>query len=270
MFLSRVIKSGANGGKSIGAFSFSSFRDNSETTFPHAAEGFNPFFAGGDPHPGEEERNECIAEVTSGDESTSNNGIIMIEEEELERRIEEAFLKGAEEERKQADEDLAGICGALVEAISIVSRLRERIVKESEEELLKLSFLLAKKIVRQEIKQDRQIMAQVVCEALRVFPEQHDIVVCLHPEDYKVISSNRELFLAGVGNDRQITLKPDEAMTIGGCVVESSTGVIDARIEAQLDEIYRSLVEEKNILCDLTDSRANVSLIDEELTDEIT
>jgi flagellar assembly protein FliH len=184
----------------------------------------------------------------------------MISEEELEGRIQDAYARGVKEERKQADDDLAGICSALTEAVSIVSKLRERVVKESEEELLKLSFMLAKKIIRQEIKHDRQIMTMLVSEALREFPEQHDIVLCLHPEDYKVISSNRELFLAGVGDQRQITLKSDEAMTLGGCVVESSSGIIDARIEAQLDEIYRNLIEGRSLLCDISDADATLAL----------
>jgi flagellar assembly protein FliH len=192
--------------------------------------------------------------------------MIRISEEELQRKILEAFEKGAEEERKQSDEDLAGICSALSEAISVVSKLREKIVRESEDELLKLAFMVAKKIVRQEIKHDRRILAHLVSEALREFPEQHEIVVSLHPDDYKVISSNRELFLAGIGEDRQITLKPDETTTLGGCVVESSTGVIDARIEAQLDEIYKGLVEERGRLCDLSDSKGLASMPDEELT----
>ena len=253
MSLSRVIKSGSILGKSVDPFCFGNFRSSPGKGFQNIAEGFTPFVAGGDTYPMEADNQEFVAEAAPVETCSADSGVVVINDEELEKRIEEAFTKGAEEERRQADEDLAGICSALVEAISIISRLRERIVKESEEELLKLSFLVAKKIIRQEIKQDRQIMAQVVSEALREFPEQHDIVVCLHPEDYKVISSNRELYLAGVGNERQITLKPDEAMTIGGCVVESSTGMIDARIEAQLDEIYRGLVEERSILCDLSD-----------------
>jgi flagellar assembly protein FliH len=104
----------------------------------------------------------------------------------------------------------------------------------------------------------------MVGEALREFPEHHDIVLCLHPEDYKVISSNREMFLSGVGEERLITLKSDEAMTLGGCVVESSAGIIDARIEAQLDEIYRNLIEERSILFDISDADAPISLQDKD------
>jgi flagellar assembly protein FliH len=225
-----------------------------------------PFFHDSAPRLPENDEQEATVEVSPLVEEIEIYGMIRISEEELQRKLQEAFRKGAEEERKQADEDLAGICSALSEAISVVSRLRERIVRESEDELLNLAFMVAKKIVRQEIKHDRRILVQLVSEALRGFPEQHDIVVSLHPEDYKVISSNRELFLAGIGDERQITLKSDETTTLGGCVVESSTGVIDARIEAQLDEIYKGLVEERSRLCNITDTKASASMPDEELT----
>ena len=32
----------------------------------------------------------------------------------------------------------------------------------------------------------------------------------------------------------------------GGCLVESATGTVDARIDSQLDEIYRILLEERS------------------------
>jgi flagellar assembly protein FliH len=269
MSLSRVIKSGKHPGRSIDSFYFSNFQGKPGQNTNATAQGFTPLTFGGEVRYEQSESDEPVADEALFEPVNVAEGMIALSEEELASKIEEAYNKGIEDERRQADDDLAGICSALTEAISIVSRLRERIVKESEDELLKLSFVLAKKIIRQEIKQDRQIMAQVVSEALREFPEQHDIIICLHPEDYQVISSNRELFLAGVGNDRQITLKPDEAMSVGGCVVESSTGVIDARIEAQLDEIYRSLVEERNILFEQPESGLPISRIDKELTDEV-
>lgn len=265
MSLSKIIKSGSCGERPATSFSFNNFQSGSGPRFQGFVEGFAPFIPGGNPSPPANNISEPVIEASSAEALSTDSGMLMIREEELESRLGEAFAKGIEEERKQADEDLTGIYSALAEAISITSRLRERIVKESEDELLKLSFMLAKKIIRQELKQDKQIMTQMVSEALREFPEQHEIVVCLHPDDYKVISSNKELFLAGVGHERQITFKPDEAMTAGGCVVESSTGIIDARIEAQLDEIYRSLIEERSILCDISDASVSSSRPDKEL-----
>jgi flagellar assembly protein FliH len=254
MSLSRVIKSGSFGERPVAAYSFDNFQGRPVQGFHGGADGFMPFFANNVSPPAADEIKEDFADSSFAEGVDEVSGMLMISEEELDLRIQEAYARGIEEERKQADEDLAGICSALTAAVSIVSKLRERIVKESEEELLKLSFMVAKKIIRQEIKQDRQIMTLLVSEALREFPEQHDIVLCLHPEDYKVISSNKELFLSGVGDERQITLKSDEAMTLGGCVVESSAGIIDARIEAQLDEIYRNLIEERSILFDISDA----------------
>lgn len=266
MSSSRVIKLGTFPDQPVAEFCFNTFQKMPGQALRSATDGFMPFFHDRAQRFQESDEQEPVLEASSLVEENETCGMIRISEEELQRRIEEAFGQGAEEERKHADEDLAGIYSALTEAISVVSKLRERIVRESEDELLKLAFMVAKKIVRQEIKHDRRILAQLVSEALREFPEQHDIVVSLNPEDYKVIASNRELFLAGVGDDRQITLKPDETTTLGGCVVESSTGVIDARIEAQLDEIYEGLIEERARLCDIADTKALSSMPDEELT----
>jgi flagellar assembly protein FliH len=264
MSLSRVIKSGSYGDRPVAAYSFDNFQRKPVLGFHGGGDGFRPFFADNGSPPQADDTEENVTDSSFAEGVEENSGMLMISEEELDNRIQEAYARGIEEERKQADEDLAGICSALTAAVSIVSKLRERIVKESEEELLKLSFMVAKKIIRQEIKQDRQIMTLMVGEALREFPEHHDIVLCLHPEDYKVISSNRELFLSGVGEERLITLKSDEAMTLGGCVVESSAGIIDARIEAQLDEIYRNLIEERSILFDISDADASISLQDKD------
>ena len=269
MSSSRVIKSGNYGDRPVAAYSFDNFQRKPLQGFQGGGDGFMPFFPEGAPQSPLDDLREPVAEACFDEAVNDNSGMIMISEDVLESRIQDAYSRGVEEERKHADDDLSGICCALTGAVSIVSKLRERIVKESEEELLKLAFMVAKKIIRQEIKHDRQIMALLVSEALREFPEHHDIVLCLHPEDYKVISSNRELFLAGAGDQRLITLKSDEAMTLGGCVVESSAGIIDARIEAQLDEIYRNLIEERSILFDIPNADALISLPDKELPHEI-
>ncbi|HTP63771.1 MAG TPA: FliH/SctL family protein [Geobacteraceae bacterium] len=249
MSLSRVIKTGSSSGQSIASFCFNNFQRVPGQAVRPGHDGFMPFYDDGPPAASEEDEQAYFAEAPAVAEEEISS-LIRMSEEELQDKLQEAFARGAEEEKKQADEDLAGIYSALCEAISIVSRLKERIIRESEDELLQLAFLVAKKIVRQEIKHDRRILAQLVSEALKGFPEQHDIVVSLHPEDYKVISANRDLFPEGFCNDRQVTLKADEATTLGGCIVESATGVIDARIEAQLDEIYSGLVEERERLGD--------------------
>ncbi len=262
MSLSRVIKSGDSPDRPVAEYCFSSFQNGPAQASHRGDGGFMPFFQERAPQPPEDDEQEYFVEAPPAEEDEVC-AMIRLTEEDLQNRLQEAFEKGAGEERRQADDDLAGIYSALSEAISVVSRLKERIIRESEDELLKLAFLVAKKIVRQEIKQDRRILTQLISEALKGFPEQHDIVVSLNPEDYKVITSNRELYLAGIGNERQLTLKPDESTSLGGCVVESSTGVIDARIEAQLDEIYQGLVEERGMLEDSA-SVAEAAMPDEE------
>ena len=48
----------------------------------------------------------------------------------------------------------------------------------------------------------------------------------------------------------QISIKPDESVTVGGCVVETLTGQVDARVESQVEEIFNRLMQERGHGCD--------------------
>ena len=166
-------------------------------------------------------------------------------EEELRRMLGESFDKGVAEGREQAGETLDNACRTLSVAIAEVGGLKERIIRESEEDLLRLAIMVAKQIVQQEISQDRKILAQFVTEATRGITDRDELVICFNPEDCRIVSANRHLYLAGIDEKRQVTIKPDDSVPAGGCVVETRTGLVDARVEAQLSEIFKRLMEER-------------------------
>src|SRR6266498_658462 len=126
MYLSRVIKSGSCPDQPVADFCFNSFQKKPGQA-PHTSvsDGFMPFLHDKAPRYPEHDERVSTLEAAPLEEKNETCGMIRISEEELQRRIQEAFGKGAEEEKKQADEDLAGIYSALSEAISVVSKLRE-------------------------------------------------------------------------------------------------------------------------------------------------
>lgn len=171
-----------------------------------------------------------------------------ISEEELDRKIQLAFNSGLTEGKNQSEESMAGLCKTLSEAVDSVTTLREKIMREAEEDLLRLSLSIARKIIQQEVSHDRRILAKLVSEAVRNTSEHEEIVIRLNPEDHKVVSSNTRVYLADVGNQRRMSLKADDCIPLGGCVVDTETGTIDARFEAQLEEIYNKLTEERGMV----------------------
>jgi flagellar assembly protein FliH len=189
-----------------------------------------------------DEGNDAVEEECA---ETTEEVQVGISEDELLQRVQESYERGFEEGQRQAERGLANVFKSLREGISEVINLREQILRDCEEDLLKLSIIVARKIVHQEITQDRSILAKVVTAAIDVTSESDDIIVRLNPEDYKLVTSNKLNYLNGSCGERPLNLKPDEAVSFGGCIVDTVMGEIDARLETQLEEVHKRLMEER-------------------------
>ncbi|WP_298272632.1 FliH/SctL family protein [Geobacter sp.] len=244
----RIIKAGRQESATVQGYSFSAIAaapqllpEERETD---SGSGFVPFGLVGTPPgrglPAASGAEEPVAAVPDLE------GMIILTEEELQAKIDEVYHNGMEEGRRQAERGLANVFKSLREGVAALTGLRQRVLKESEEDLLRLAVMIARKIVQQEIAQDPGVLASIIAAAVGGCAERDRVVVRLNPGDHAVVSANRQGFLAGLGEDAPITLASDDGVGPGGCLVETATGTVDARIEAQIDEIYRILLEERS------------------------
>lgn len=187
------------------------------------------------------------AEAAGLDTATLQPGMMMIDEAELQQKLEEAFHKGIDEGRQQTERGLANVFRSLREAIDATMRLREKVLRDSEEDLLKLAIMVARKIIQQEISHDPQILANIVAETISCCSDLDRITIRLNPDDCSRVSADRSFYLSGIGANTQVSLIPDETILPGGCMVDTVTGTIDARIDVQLDEIYRKFLETRGV-----------------------
>lgn len=168
-----------------------------------------------------------------------------IPEEEALQRAEAAYEEGLREGRREAEVELASVTEGLAKGLIGVARMREELFHDAEEDLLKLAVALARTIVLKEITLDPSILARVVQEAVEVVAGCDEVVVRLNPEEHEVVAQSRE-FAQLSSEKRRITLKGDPAVERGGCLVETVRGNVDARLESQLEEMYRRLSEERS------------------------
>jgi flagellar assembly protein FliH len=168
-----------------------------------------------------------------------------IPEEEALRRIQQAHADGVKQGEQQAEQALAKVSEALAQALLATGSLRTRLLHESEEDLLKLAVLIARTVVLRELSLDPGVLAGMVQGAVELASDGGEVVVRLNPEDYALMAPRPE-FAAVSGEKRRVTLKGDPAVPGAGCLVETVRGNIDAGLDAQLDEIYRRLFEEKS------------------------
>ena len=166
-------------------------------------------------------------------------------ENDLNQRISDAFNAGLKEGKELAERGLINVFRALRASSETIHNLRIKIFRESEDEVINLVMLVARKVIIQEIKQDRSILAGVVQNALAGLSAREEITVRINPDDYLLVTSGRvELLHKELLNER-LLLKPDPSVAAGFCHVDTAMGTIDASLDGQMDQIFRTLFEHR-------------------------
>jgi len=173
-------------------------------------------------------------------------GVVMTEEE-LDQQLRDAFNRGLQEGKNLAERGLVNVFRSLRGAAEQVRDLREKVMRESEDELLRLIIMVSRKVILREVKTDRSILEEMVRSAVSGLSERDSVTVRLNPDDYAMITSGHGDYFRQELKSDQMHFKADTAVLPGNCQIDTEMGTIDASIDAQLDEIHRRLLEERSM-----------------------
>lgn len=168
--------------------------------------------------------------------------IIAQAENDREMIEQAAFEKGSQDVVKTIEAEVAAqvsqMRAQLAQTIEQISGLNAEITAGAETQLVELALEIAKKIVGREVTIDREIALTLVKVSLKRLNNRAAAEVHLNPEDYAFVESHREkLDFHG-----SLEIIEDRSISVGGCLIQTETGDIDARIESQFDEIAHGLL----------------------------
>ena len=142
----------------------------------------------------------------------------------------EAFENGREEAAQE-----------LLENILAAKEQRAGALNAVERDVLKLAVKIAEKIIGREIEQDEAVRGEIVLTALRQARQQELMTVRVNASDLPLIEKMRERIDA-FGRARFLDFVADQTIKAGGCLIESASGTIDARLETQLRVFEKALL----------------------------
>jgi len=157
----------------------------------------------------------------------------------LDQSYADGYKAGIEEANRRAD----GLFERLEQAIAQESAEREELVKTVEEQVLMLCVAAAEKIIRHEIRTDPEIVARLIRLCLRRVRDRDEVTVRVSPQEVAHIKAMRDELLSSAEGIRGVNIVDDRRVSAGGCIVESPSGDLDARIEIQIDQLRRKLMD---------------------------
>lgn len=152
--------------------------------------------------------------------------------EQLDQARREAEIAGRADGEKQAAE----LCAKLAESIQFLDQAASRGLDMIAAEIVELAMVVAEEIVRHEIGLDSERLAALVRDGISSLADDTEISVRLHPDEIDAVRGARPSL------EDSVRLIADASLSRGGCVLESSDRVVDARIEARLESVREGLV----------------------------
>ena len=143
--------------------------------------------------------------------------------------------------REQQEQELNHLLGTLATSLGELDRLRDNVLKNSTEDMLRLVLAVAEQVIHCEVQANPEVILSTLQKALQTAISSDEYHVKVHPDDLAVVMENKPLFLASVSGLKNITLEADEKVSRGGCLIESELGQVDASIEGQLEELRQQL-----------------------------
>jgi len=169
--------------------------------------------------------------------------------DETSREIEEkayakGFARGEKAGIESGNEKIELVVNSINKGLSELIKIRQDIYLETEQEIVKLAMTIARKIVCNEIRVNKDTVVNVVKEALKKVEGNEKVKVKLSRKDLQFIKSEKPAIIDKITNIENVGFEMDESIPDGGCIIETESGDIDARIEKQfqaVEEAFESL-----------------------------
>jgi len=119
---------------------------------------------------------------------------------------------------------------------------KEKALEQAAPDIAFLAIKVAEKVIKKQLEVDDQIVLNIVSEVLKSLGKNEtNIIIKTNPADADLIQNKiPDLYPYGDSNTR-ITVIKDETVDWGSCIVETKSGMIDARFSTQLQILQKAL-----------------------------
>ncbi|GMO39225.1 MAG: flagellar assembly protein FliH [Termitinemataceae bacterium] len=119
---------------------------------------------------------------------------------------------------------------------------RADILNDAEQQIIDIAILVSRKVVKTISESQRNVVAENIKEALSKVKTKGNLIIKVNLADIEITTSHRDDFIKMIEGSGNIQIMEDSTVDVGGCVVETDFGEIDARIASQFAELESKIM----------------------------
>lgn len=142
------------------------------------------------------------------------------------------YAAGQEKGQLAASETLQAQIDRVESLVVHIGQSRRELMENAEDAMVGVVFAAICRILGEQ-GASREMIRNVVCSAAAATREREQLVARLHPDDAALLKDGAD--------DGDIRISADPSVVLGGCIIDSPGGSLDARFETQLELLGAAL-----------------------------
>jgi flagellar assembly protein FliH len=163
------------------------------------------------------------------------------EQEFYDKGLSEGIRKGRE---LQSNDTLLSV-QTMASIVKEISALKKSILENADEQIIQLSLAIAEKVIHLEVTTNREVIRNVLKEAIKNIGDRENMKIRVHPLDFHFMIEIKSDFLQNFDGIRNMVFEEDESIHRGGAIIETLFGEVDARLDQQYNEIKTLITSSK-------------------------
>lgn len=156
--------------------------------------------------------------------------------------LQAGFQSGYDEGYKKILEELKN----QIQNVDVIAqssfKVKQEIITSSEQEILKLTTVIAEKILRHQLEVDSKIILNIIRAAINELKDKEEIKILVNPALTQCIYDLSDELKKTIKGLNHIKILEDKTIPADGFMVESPDSRIDARLETQVAEITKNIM----------------------------
>ncbi len=207
----------------------------------------------------DDEKKDFFSDIDATKEKIKKEAYESGYEEGQKKGYSDGSIKGEADGRKDHDKARKAYEDALYGLMDKFKELddyKKEILVNTEPYLISLLDVIIKKLLSRSIEIDKNIMVEVVKEALLPVTSGHDLTIKVNPENVGHLEDNKSKLMSEFMSVKDCKIVGDPNVSQGGCLIEANFGIIDSRIESKMQSIKDLICSIKD--CDVKDAPVSI------------
>jgi len=162
-------------------------------------------------------------------------------DEGYQQGYQEGITQGQQAGRSEMEELISQTIATNQSALLAAEQETKAMMLAAEKQIVDIALAVARKILGHEITENPAVVLPLVKAALQKVSDQEEIVIRVSHEDFEELLLAKQELQTMVGGENSLAITVDRTIERGNCIIDTSYGTVDARVDTQLETIRKAL-----------------------------